>query len=280
MILDGKEVAKKIYEELKKDILKLEKKPKLGVILVGNNPSSIRYINQKQKYAKEVGIDFELFSFDENVLEKDLLEKINILNNDESISGYIVQLPLPRHIDEKTIINSISPKKDVDGFHTINQGKIVIGDESGLTPCTPSGILEIFKYYNIDLIGKNIVVVGRSNIVGKPIANMLINKQSTVTICNSKTKNIEFFTKNADIVILALGKPNFLTLDKIGDNTIVIDVGFTVIDGKIYGDACFGEILQNGNPITPVPGGVGVLTVAMLLKNTYKAFFYNSQIEI
>lgn len=273
MILDWKEVAKKIYDELKKDILKLEKKPKLWVILVWDNPSSIRYINQKQKYAKEVWIDFELFSFDENVLEKDLLEKINILNNDENISWYIVQLPLPKHIDEKTIINSISPKKDVDWFHTINQWKIVIWDETWLTPCTPSGILEIFKYYNIDLIWKNIVIVWRSNIVWKPIANMLINKQSTVTICNSKTKNIENFTKNADIVILALWKPNFLTLDKIGDNTIVIDVGFTIVDWKIYWDACFWEISQNWNPITPVPWWVWVLTVAMLLKNTYKAWF-------
>ncbi|MDD5769480.1 MAG: bifunctional 5,10-methylenetetrahydrofolate dehydrogenase/5,10-methenyltetrahydrofolate cyclohydrolase [Candidatus Gracilibacteria bacterium] len=272
MILDGKIVAEKIYNELKNEILPLEKKPKLGAILIGNNSSSIRYIKQKQKWAEYIGVDFELLTFDENISQISLLEEINKLNIDENISGFIIQLPLPKHINEQEIINSINPEKDVDGFHPINQGKIVIGDETGLKPCTPAGVIELCKFYNIDLIGKNIVIIGRSNIVGKPLANMLINMQATLTICNSKTKNIDFYTKNADIIITAMGSPEFLTTEKINKDTVVIDVGFSVIDGKIYGDCDFENIIQNGNKITPVPGGVGALTVAMLMKNTLKAY--------
>jgi len=210
MILDGKIVAQAIYEEIKQEISTLTQKPKLWVILVGNNPSSLRYIKQKQKWAEYVGIDFEIFSFEENIAKKDLLECVHKLNNDENISWYIVQLPLPAHINEKNIINSIAPEKDVDGFHPENQWKIVIWDTSGLAPCTPTGMMELLKYYNIDVVWKNVVIIGRSNIVGKPIANLLINASATVTICNSKTKNIEVFTKNADIIITAMWKPKFL----------------------------------------------------------------------
>ncbi len=271
MILDGKIVAQAIYEDIKKEIFTFSKKPKLWVILVGNNPSSLRYIKQKQKWAEYVGIEFELFSFEENISENELLQKVQFLNNDENISGYIIQLPLPEHINEKKIINAILPEKDVDGFHPENQGKIVIGDTSGLAPCTPSGMMELLKYYNIDIAGKNIVVIGRSNIVGKPIVNLLINASATVTICNSKTKNISVFTKNADIIITAMGKPKFLTVEKINPKSIILDVGFSVIDEKIYGDCDFENIIKNGNAITPVPGWVGALTVACLMKNTLKA---------
>jgi methylenetetrahydrofolate dehydrogenase (NADP+)/methenyltetrahydrofolate cyclohydrolase len=273
MILDWKIVAEKVYNDIKKQVLKLKKKPKLWAILVWDNLSSIRYINQKQKWANYTWIDFELFKFDENISENELLNIVNKLNNDENITWYIVQLPLPKHINEKNIINSILPTKDVDWFHPINQWKVVIWDESWLTPCTPAWIIELFNYYNISLTWKNIVVIWRSNIVWKPVANLLINKQATVTICNSKTKNIDFFTKNADIVIIAIWSPKFLTVDKINKNTIVIDVWFTVIGDKIYWDANFENIVINWNDITPVPGWVGVLTVAMLMKNTLKAFY-------
>lgn len=272
MILDGKIVAQTIYEEIKAEILTLSKKPKLWVILVWDNASSLRYIKQKQKWAEYVGIDFELFAFEENVSEKVLLEKVHVLNTDTNISGYIVQLPLPKHINEKNIIRSIAPEKDVDGFHPENQWKIVIWDTSGLAPCTPAGMIELLKYYNIEVSGKNIVIIGRSNIVWKPIANLLINASATVTICNSKTQNIEFYTKNADIIITAMGKPHFLTVEKIHPKSIILDVGFSVIDEKIYGDSDFENIIKNGNAITPVPGGVWALTVSCLMKNTLKAF--------
>ncbi len=272
MILDGKIVAQAIYEEIKTEISSSSKKPKLWVILVGNNPSSLRYIKQKQKWAEFVGIEFELFSFESDVSEKELLEKVTFLNKDDTIHGYIVQLPLPKHINEKNIINSILPEKDVDGFHPQNQGKIVIWDDSWMAPCTPAGMMELLKYYKIDALWKNIVIIGRSNIVGKPIANLLINASATVTICNSKTQNIEFYTKNADIIITAMGAPHFLTVDKINPKSIILDVGFTIIDEKIYGDSDFENIIKNGNAITPVPGWVWALTVSCLMKNTLKAF--------
>lgn len=272
MILDWKIVAKKIYENLKNEISQFTKKPKLSAILVWNNSSSIRYIKQKQKWAEFVWIQFELFHFEENITQKELIETINKLNNDENVSWFIVQLPLPKHINEKDVINSINPKKDVDWFTCENQWKIVIWDISWLSPCTPSWIIELCKYYNIDLIWKNIVVIWRSNIVWKPITNLLINIWATVTSCNRNTKNIEFFTKNADIVITAMWNPSFLTLEKINKNTIVIDVWFSVIDEKIYWDSDFQNILNNGNQITPVPGWVWALTVACLMQNTIKAF--------
>ncbi|MDP5038983.1 MAG: bifunctional 5,10-methylenetetrahydrofolate dehydrogenase/5,10-methenyltetrahydrofolate cyclohydrolase [Candidatus Gracilibacteria bacterium] len=271
MLLDGRLLSQKIYKNLKQEIEFLDKKPKLSVILVGENNSSLKYIAQKQKWSEFIGIDFELIKFDENIDDKTILEKIDYLNNDKKTSGFIVQLPLPKHLDEEKILNSISPQKDVDGFHPINQGKIVINDKSGLLPCTPAGIIEFFREYNIDLVGKNAVVVGRSNIVGKPIANMLINAGATVSICNSKTKDLNFYTKNADIIVMAIGVPKFLKVENIKKDAVIIDVGFSVVDGKIYGDCDFENIFENHNPITPVPGGVGMLTVAMLLKNTIKA---------
>lgn len=275
MLLDWKIVSQKIYDELKQNINCLEKKPKLWVILVWQNPSSLRYISQKQKWAEYIWMDFELIKFEENVSNQEILEKINYLNNDNSTSWFIVQLPLPKHLDEEKILNSISPQKDVDWFHPINQWKIVINDFSGLTPCTPTWIMEIFKHYEINLVWKNVVIIGRSNIVWKPIANMLINSQATVTVCNSKTKNIDFYTKNADIIITAMWVAKFLTVDKINNNSIIIDVWFSVIDWKIYWDCDFENIFSNWNIITPVPGWVWVLTVACLLKNTLKA--YNNQ---
>ncbi len=272
MILDWKLVASKIYDEIKNKISNLEKKPKLWAILVWNNSSSLRYINQKRKWSEFVWMDFELFHFDENISEEDLLSKVKDLNTEKNISWFIVQLPLPAWINEKKVINSINPEKDVDGFNPINQWKIVIWDESWFAPCTPAWMIELCRYYNIDLVWKNVVVIWRSNIVWKPIANLLINIWATVTSCNRNTKNIEFYTKNADVVITAMWNPKFLTLDKINNKTIVIDVWFTIIDEKIYGDADFENIEKNWNMITPVPGWVWALTVAMLIKNTLKAY--------
>lgn len=272
MLLDWKIVAQSIYDDLKTKISSLEKKPKLAVILVWENPSSIRYVNQKQKWAEYTWIDFELLKFEENIKENELLKVIDKLNNDKNINWYIVQLPLPKHINEKIIINSILPEKDVDGFHPVNQWKIVIWDDSWLAPCTPTWMIELLNYYKVDIIWKNVVIVWRSNIVWKPIANLLINIGATVTICNSKTKNIEYYTKNADIVITAMWSPKFLTTDKINQNSIIVDVWFTVIDWKIYWDADFENIIKNWNSITPVPGWVWALTVACLMKNTLKAY--------
>lgn len=272
MILDWKIVAQKIYDDIKNEVSKLSKKPKLAVILVWNNESSIRYIRQKEKRASYVWIDFELFSFKDSISQIDLLKEINKLNSDDDITWFIVQLPLPKHINEKIILNSILRNKDVDWFNPINQWKVVLWDETGFVPCTPAWILELFRYYNIDLIWKNITVIWRSNIVWKPITNLLINIWATVTSCNSKTKNIEFFTKNADIIITAIWKPKFLTVDKINKNAIIIDVWFTVIDWKIYWDADFENILSNWNKITPVPWWVWALTVAVLMKNTLLAY--------
>lgn len=272
MLLDWKIVAQNIYDDLKIEISSLEKKPKLTVILVGENPSSIRYVNQKQKWAEYVWINFDLLKFEENISENELLKVIDKLNSDINVNWYIVQLPLPKTINEKNIINSISPEKDVDGFHPFNQWKIVIWDDSWLAPCTPTWMIELLNYYKIDIVWKNVVIIWRSNIVWKPIANLLINMQSTVTICNSKTKNIDFYTKNADIIITAMWSPKFLTIDKINKNSIIIDVWFSVIDGKIYWDADFENIINNWNSITPVPGWVWALTVACLMKNTLKAY--------
>lgn len=273
MIIDGKKIAKDEYELLKEEIKSMQEKPSLHALLVWNNPSSLRYIRQKKKWADYIWIDFFLYHFEEDWEEKVLLEKIESLNNNKKVSGIICQLPLPEKIDTKKVIDSIHPLKDVDGFTNINMGKIVIGDDSWLVPCTPAGVMHIFEKEKIDLKGKKVVIIGRSNIVGKPLVNICINKQATVSCCNSKTKDIKEYTKDADIVILATGKPWLLSLDMINDATIVIDVWFTVEDGKIYGDACFEEIEKNGNKITPVPGWVGALTVLFLMKNTLKAFY-------
>ncbi len=277
MITNGKEIALIWYEKLKEEIKLLDKKPWLAVILVGDNPASIRYVSQKAKWAKEVWIQFKLIKREREIQEEELKEDIKKLNNDETIHGIIIQLPLPSHIDTNTIINTIHPVKDIDGFTAINMGKIALWDESGLAPCTPSGVIHICKVNSIDLEWKNITIIGRSNIVGKPLVSMCINEWATVTCCNSKTKDLKSHTQNADIVVLATGKPWILTKDMIKKDAFVIDVGFTVIDEKIYWDACFQEISENGNPITPVPWWVGRLTVLFIMKNTLKAFYMQNK---
>lgn len=275
MYICGKKIASEIYNELQQKISLLEKKPTLGAILVGNNSESLRYIGQKRKFAEKTGIHFELLHLPENVSQEDLLSHIWAWNSSENISGYIVQLPLPKHIDSTRIIASILPKKDVDGFHPENQGKVMIGDESGFVPCTPAGVLHILASEGISLSGKKICIIGRSNIVWKPLALLCINAWATVTSCNSQTPYLKEFTEHADIVICATGHAGLLRADMISKDCIVIDVGFSVIDGKIHGDAATEEIHEQGNRITPVPGGVGPMTVAMLLSHTYTAHLWN-----
>lgn len=272
MIIDWKKIASEIYDNLKSEIAKMDRKPGLWVILVWNNPSSESYVAQKKKWAEFVGINFYLNKYDENISEEELLKEVEKLNNDEKISGFIVQLPLSAHIDDKKIINAINPQKDVDWFHPINQGKILIWDKTGLAPCTPTWIMKIFEKYNIDLSGKIITVIWKSNIVGKPITAMLINAWATVISCNSKTPNISEFTKKSDIVISATWQASIIKAEMIKSDAILIDVWFSFIDGKIYWDMDFDNLVNSCRMITPVPGWVWALTVASLMENTKKAF--------
>lgn len=271
MIINGRKIADTIYNDLKIEIKSLGKKPTLWAILVWENTASKMYIRQKQKWADFVGIHFILKKLPDTISEEDLLKEIHDFNDDRNIDGFIVQLPLPKHIRSKKIINTINPMKDVDGFHPENQGKLMIGDSSGFVPCTPAGIMRIFEKLQVELWGKHAVVIGRSNIVGKPIANLLINAGATVTVCNSKTKKIDAFTRKADIVVAAAGSPGLVKLSDINVNTLVIDVWFSIIDGKTYGDTDFNNMHLGWVMVTPVPGWVGPLTVAMLMKNTVTA---------
>lgn len=271
MILDGKKIASEIYADLESQILKLSTKPCLGAVLVWDSQESLRYIAQKRKFAQKIGMWFQLFQFDWDISEDALKSEIISLNNNPEISGYIIQLPLPEHIDPLRIIRNIDPNKDVDGFHPENAGKIMIGDPTGFAPCTPAGVMKIFEHYNIALSGKNIVVLGQSNIVGKPMAQMCISSGATVTSCNHLTPDISLSTKKADIIISATGQTGLVTPEIVKNDAIIIDVWFSVLDGKIFWDAKYDELLASWNSITPVPGWVWPMTVAMLLSNTYTA---------
>ena len=271
MILDGKIVKKEILDNLKEEVLKLQEKPKLVVIQVGNNESSNIYINQKIKMCNSVGYTYEHIKLNDNVKTEEVITIIDELNKDNSVNGILVQMPLPSHLDEKIIQNRINEYKDVDGLTDINSGKLLHKKEC-LSPCTPLGIIELLKRYNINIEGKNIVVLGRSILVGKPLANMLINENATVTVCHSKTQNIEEHTKRADILIVAIGSPKKITKDMVKEKSIIIDVGITKVDNQIYGDVDFENVKDKVKYITPVPGGIGQMTVAMLAKNILKAY--------
>jgi len=271
MIIDGKKIAETLYNNLKNDIQKQWIRPTLAAILVWENSASLRYIKQKRKWAEFVGIDFKLIQLKSNVTQIELEKTIDEVNNNNSIDGYIVQLPLPKHINETVIISRIDVRKDVDGFHPENVWKVLIGDSSGFVPCTPAGVMYMFETMKTNLPGKLITIVWRSNIVWKPLAALLINAWATVTVCNSKTINLKKHTSTADIVIMATGQPHLLKVDMVKIWTTVIDVWFTVIDGKIYWDADFDIMEKIWNIITPVPGWVWALTVAMLMKNTLQA---------
>lgn len=277
-LLMGKEVSARIKAELKTETENLKAQgitPGLAVIIVGDDPASRVYVNNKKKACAECGIYSEEYALSAETSQEELLKLIDELNGRNDISGILVQLPVPKHIDEKTIINAIDPKKDVDAFHPINVGKIMVGDFD-FVPCTPAGVMELIKESGIDVNGKECVVVGRSNIVGKPQAMLLLHQNGTVTICHSRTKNLKEHTKKADILVAAVGIPNFITGDMIKEGAVVIDVGINRLENKkLCGDVEFETAEKIASAITPVPGGVGPMTIAMLMKNTVKAAIIN-----
>ena len=273
-ILDGKAVSLKVKESVKVRADELKKfgiEPTLAVILVGEDKASQTYVRAKEKACNEYGIKSVAHRLSENTTQNELLALINVLNLDDSIHGILVQLPLPKHIDTNVVLAAIDPRKDVDGFHAVNVGKLVSGLD-GFVPCTPLGVMEILKEYGIEVAGLNAVVIGRSNIVGKPMANLLLNASATVTVTHSKTKNLKEICKNADLIVAAIGKPFFLKADMVKDGAVVVDVGINRLDdGRLVGDVDFEEVAPKCSYITPVPGGVGPMTIAMLLNNTILA---------
>ena len=285
-LIDGKKIAKEIRFELKEKVFDLRQKygtvPGLAAVLVGENPASQVYVRMKQRACEEVGIYSVVEKLPAETSEEDLISLIERFNSDKKINGILVQLPLPEHISENKIIETISSSKDVDGFHPVNMGNLVIGKET-FYPCTPYGILELLKRYRIETKGKHVVVVGRSNIVGKPVANMLLQKKeganAIVTVCHSAAKDLKKYTATADILIAAIGRPKFITADMVKDGVVIIDVGINRVEDKstekgykLVGDVDFEEVSRKASFITPVPGGVGPMTIAMLLQNTYESF--------
>ncbi len=274
VILDGKAVSAKVKEEVKEEVEALKKQGVsvgLAVIIVGNNPASRTYVNNKKKACEAAGILSEEYALPEETTQEELLALVEELNHKDSINGILCQLPLPKQLDEEAVIAAISEKKDVDAFSAVNVGHIMIGDYSFL-PCTPAGIMEILRHYNIDVAGKECVVIGRSNIVGKPMAMLLLHQNGTVTICHSKTKNLKDVTSRADILVAAVGIPHFVTADMVKEGAVVIDVGMDRDEnGKLCGDVDFAAVEPKASYITPVPGGVGPMTIATLLKNTVTA---------
>ncbi|EWH21134.1 bifunctional methylenetetrahydrofolate dehydrogenase/methenyltetrahydrofolate cyclohydrolase FolD [Bacillus haynesii] len=273
-IIDGKETAKEKRGQLAKEVEELKKHgvtPGLAVILIGDDPASLSYVRGKKKAAEAMGIRFQLDHFDASFSEQELLEVIDQYNQNDDFHGILVQLPLPDHISEQAVIERISPDKDVDGFHPLSVGKMLLGEDTFL-PCTPAGIVELLKKTEIDLSGKEVVVVGRSNIVGKPVGQLLLNENATVTYCHSRTADITAHTKKADILIVAVGKANFIKADQMKEGAVVIDVGVNRLDnGKLVGDVDFEEAKEKASYITPVPGGVGPMTITMLAHNTVKS---------
>lgn len=277
-LLMGKEVSSRIKSELRTEVENLQKEginPGLAVIIVGDDPASRVYVNNKKKACEECGIYSEEYALPAETSQEELLKLIDKLNNKNDISGILVQLPVPKHIDETTIINAIDPKKDVDAFHPVNVGKIMVGDFD-FVPCTPAGVMELIKESGIEVSGKECVVVGRSNIVGKPQSMLLLHQNGTVTVCHSRTKDLKEHTKKADILVVAVGIPNFVTGDMIKEGAVVIDVGINRLENKkLCGDVEFKTAEKVAGAITPVPGGVGPMTIAMLMKNTVKAAVIN-----
>lgn len=277
-ILSGKTVSQRIKDELKKEVENLKANginPGLAVIIVGDDPASKVYVNNKKKACAQIGIYSEEYALDAETTQDELLKLIDKLNKADNISGILVQLPVPKHIDEETIINAIDPKKDVDAFHPVNVGKIMVGNYD-FVPCTPAGVMELIKESGIDVAGKECVIVGRSNIVGKPQAMLLLHENGTVTICHSKTRDLKETTKRADILVAAVGVPEMITGDMIKEGAVVIDVGINrIAPKKLVGDVHFESAEKVAGAITPVPGGVGPMTIAMLMKNTVKAAIIN-----
>ena len=274
VIIDGKELAKKIRANLKIECEELKKKninSKLAVIMVGEDPASKVYVRNKSRACEDVGIKYEEYLLDVNTTQKELVELIEKLNNDKTINGILLQSPIPSSLDINEAFRTISPEKDVDGFNPINVGMLVLNQDTFVS-CTPYGIMKMFEEYDIDLTGKNVVILGRSNIVGKPLIHSCLNKNATVTSCHSRTQNLAQKAKEADVLISAIGKANFVTADMVKDGAVVIDVGINRLDnGKITGDVDFESVKEKASYITPVPGGVGPMTIAMLMNNVIKA---------
>ena len=276
-LLDGKIVKKTVLAELKEKVSKEKRPLGLVVIQVGEDPASVVYVRQKAKMAEKVGFNFNHVKLDSSVSEEELLNKIDEFNNYDNVDGILVQMPIPKHLNPKTIQNAISPLKDVDGLTDINMGKLMHNEEA-LVPCTPLGIMDLLKHYGIEVAGKRVVVVGRSDLVGKPMLALMINADATVTLCHSKTKDMSKITKKADILIAAVGKANFIKAEDIRNGCVVIDVGINrMSDGSLCGDVDFNSVKDKVSYITPVPGGVGQMTVAELGMNTYKAYLLRNK---
>ena len=272
-LIDGKVISAAVKERVKAEVATLKQQgitTGLAVIIVGEDPASKVYVNNKKKACEALGIISEEYALPETTTQEELLSLIDELNKKESINGILCQLPLPKHLDETAVINAILPEKDVDAFHPINVGKIMQGDFD-FVPCTPAGVMEMLAFEGIEISGKTCVVIGRSNIVGKPMAMLLLHKNGTVTICHSRTKNLKEVCQNADILVAAVGRPNFVTADMVKDGAVVIDVGINRVDGKLVGDVDFNDVCEKASYITPVPGGVGPMTIAMLMQNTLTA---------
>ncbi|EOD3748895.1 bifunctional methylenetetrahydrofolate dehydrogenase/methenyltetrahydrofolate cyclohydrolase FolD [Staphylococcus aureus] len=273
-ILDGKQIAKDYRQGLQNQVEALKEKgftPKLSVILVGNDDASQSYVRSKKKAAEKIGMISEIVHLEETATEEEVLNELNRLNNDDSVSGILVQVPLPKQVSEQKILEAINPDKDVDGFHPINIGKLYI-DEQTFVPCTPLGIMEILKHADIDLEGKNAVVIGRSHIVGQPVSKLLLQKNASVTILHSRSKDMASYLKDADVIVSAVGKPGLVTKDVVKEGAVIIDVGNTPDeDGKLKGDVDYDAVKEIAGAITPVPGGVGPLTITMVLNNTLLA---------
>ena len=274
-IIDGKMVASQIKKKIASEVESLKQKtgetPGLAVVLVGDDPASSVYVRNKNKTCKDLGFQSFENILPANTKESTLLDLIDELNKNERVSGILVQLPLPSHISSYKILEAINPQKDVDGFHLVNIGRLVTGNAT-FKPCTPEGIIQLLDHYKVDIEGKNAVVLGRSNIVGKPISLLLLERNATVTICHSRTKNLSAITKSADILIAAIGKPNFVTADMVKDDVVIIDVGINRVNDKLIGDVDYQSVSKKASLITPVPGGVGPMTIAVLMANTLQAF--------
>lgn len=279
VIIDGKLCAERILEDIKLRTLKLDKKPSLSVILVGGNPASKVYVKNKEKKAIDAGFNSYIYRLPENTNKNELLGLIDKLNKDDNIDGILLQLPLPKHLNPSDFLDKIDPKKDVDGFHPINSGRLLNNEKPYIIPCTPKGIMRLLDEYGIKIEGKNAVVIGRSNIVGKPVSILLLNKNATVTMAHSKTKNLAIITKQADIIVSATGISNIITKDMVKEGAVVIDVGITrERDGKLRGDVDFNNVKNITGFITPVPGGVGPMTIAMLMENTLELHLLRNKI--
>ena len=275
VLIDGKKVSEEIRNRLAEEIQKLKKKtgktPGLATVLVGDDPASAVYVRNKNKICGELGFQSFEKKLSADTSEEKLLQLVGELNSNKDIHGILVQLPLPNQIDSEKILEAIDPKKDVDGFHPINVGKLLVGNAL-LTPCTPTGIIKLLDRYDIEISGKHAVIIGRSNIVGKPVSMLLLQRNATITICHSRTQKLEEVTRSADILVAAVGRAKFVTEEMVSEGTVVIDVGINRVDGKLTGDVDFEPVSKKASHITPVPGGVGPMTIALLMENTLKAF--------